>query len=137
VSLTAEITHLLRITEQDALTSSARTTTYRTETQKLTGATRHDAKVYTLSAGLSQVAVDLTPIVASQPGSLLWFTANAPVDVRLNDASAAVLMSAVYQLMLGMSSISSLYLTPPASAGATVRIEIIGGGVLALSTPLP
>jgi hypothetical protein len=136
VSLTAEITHVLKIREQDAGAPEARTTTYRVETQKVTGATRHDAKLYTLSAGLSQVAVDLTPIVASQPGALLWFAANAPVDVRVNDPSATV-WSAVYQLMLGMSTISALYLTPPASAGATVRIELVGGGTLALSQPLP
>jgi hypothetical protein len=92
--------------------------------------------VYTLSAGLSQVTVNVSPIAASQPGSLLWFAADAPVDVRLNDASAT-LLSAVYQLMLGMSTISALYLTPPPSAVATVRLELVGGGTLALSTPLP
>jgi hypothetical protein len=136
MSLTADITHILRLIEVDALTSSARTTTHRVETQKLTGATRHDAKVYTLSAGLSQLAIDLSPIVASQPGSLLWLAATAPLDVRLNGASAT-LMSAVYQLMLGMSTISALYVTPPASAGATVRLEVLGGGTLALSQPMP
>jgi hypothetical protein len=136
MSLTAEIQHILRIVEADALTGSGRTTTHRVETQKITGATRHDAKVYTLSAGLSQLAIDLSPIVASQPGALLWFTTDAPVDVRLNEVSAT-LMSAVYQLMLGMSTISALYLTPPASAVATVRIELVGGGTLARSTPLP
>jgi hypothetical protein len=136
VSLTALITHSLRINEQDALGNGGRTTTHRIDTQQITGATRHDSKVYTLSAGLSQVAVDLTPIVASQPGAFLWFTTDAPVDLRLNDLSATML-SAVYQLMLAMSSISALYLTPPASAVAVVRIEALGGGTIALSQPLP
>lgn len=136
MALTADITHILKILEVDAGGTSGRTTTHRVETQKLTGATRHDSKVYTLSAGLSQVTIDLSPIVASQPGSLLWFAADAPVDVRLNDASAS-LLSAVYQLMLGMSTISALYLTPPASQVAVVRVEVLGGGTLALSQPLP
>jgi hypothetical protein len=136
MSLTAEITHLLRILEADAFSTAGRTTTHRVETQKIIGATRHDAKVYTLSAGLSQVALDVSPIVASLPGSLLWLTANAPVGLRLNDASG-LFLSAVYQMMLAMSTISSLFLTPPVSADATVHIELVGGGTVTYSTPLP
>jgi hypothetical protein len=67
-------------------------------------------------------------MTASTPGSLLWLTATSPVGLRLNDASAT-LMSAVYQLMLAMSTISALYLTPPASddaeqAAATERAKV-------------
>jgi hypothetical protein len=136
MSLTGEITHILKILEVDAGGTSGRTTTHRVETSKIVGASRHDSKVYALSAGLSQVTINLSPIVASQPGALLWLTTDAPVDVRLNDASATML-SALYQLMLGMSTISALFLTPPPSAVATVRIELVGGGTLHLSQPLP
>jgi hypothetical protein len=42
MSLTAEITHILRILEADSFGTAGRTTTHRVETQKMTGATRHD-----------------------------------------------------------------------------------------------
>jgi hypothetical protein len=104
MSLTAEITHLLRVLETDA--------------------------------GGSETTVDVSPITASLPGSLVWLTANQPLAVRLNDGSG-LLLSGLYQLMLAMSTISALYLTPPASAEATVRIELVGGGTVTYSTPLP
>jgi hypothetical protein len=131
----ADLTSILKILETDAQTNSARTTTFRTGTATVTGATRHDSKQVPLSAGASAVGLDLSPITGSAPGQFLWLTADQPLGLRLNDPSAT-LMSGVYQLMLAVSALSSLFLTPPASADATVRLEVGGGGTVHVSPPL-
>jgi hypothetical protein len=131
-----EILHTFKVLEIDAWTSASWTTMYAIGCERITGATRHVSQRYPLSAGLSQVAVDLTPMTASQPGGLLWLTADVALGVRLNDAAGGML-SSVYQLMLAMSTTSSLYLTPPASADATVRLELVGGGTIQGSSPTP
>jgi hypothetical protein len=135
MSFTAFLQHTLRISEADAFGADARTTVHRLETLRVTGATRHDSKLYTLSAGVVNTEINLSPITASDPGALLRLTTNQPLDVRLN-ASNASMLSAVRQLILGMA-ISALFLGVPGATEATVRIETIGGGSITTSTPAP
>lgn len=120
-------THIMRIIEGDhGSGASGRIAVHRVDTLRVTGGLRHDSKLYTLSAGISNTEINLSPVTASDPGSVLRLTTNQPVDLRLN-ASNATMVSAVHQLMLAMS-ISALFLTVPGDTPATVRIEVMGGG---------
>jgi hypothetical protein len=57
----------------------------------MTGGTRKEATYYTLSGGLSNVALDLTPITASDPAALLCLATDQPLDLRLNASNATML----------------------------------------------
>jgi hypothetical protein len=97
--------------------------------------TRKEAKYYTLSGGVSNLALDLTPITASDPGAMLCLATDQPLDLRLN-ASNASMLSAVRGLRLG-ALISALFVTVPGSAAATIRLDVLGGGTVTASTPTP
>ena len=135
MSFTAWLTHTLRVLESDGYGGAGRTTVHRIDTLQVTGGLRHDSKLYVLSAGVSNQAISLEPITASDPGSVLRLTTNQPVDLRLN-ASNASMLSAVRQLVLG-ASISALFLSVPGDTPATVRLEVMGGGTIAASIPAP
>jgi hypothetical protein len=135
MSCTGYFVHTLRLMEGDAFGAEARTTVHRVDTLRLTGVTRHDSQLYTLSAALVNQEVNLAPITASEPGSLLRLTTDQPLDVRLN-ASNASMLSAVLQLILG-ASISALFLGVPGQTPATVRVEVFGGGSIQASIPAP
>jgi len=135
MSCSAFLQHSLRISEADSFNTEARTTVHRVDTLRVTGVLRHDSQLYTVSAGVVNQAINLAPITASDPGSVLRLTTNQPLDVRLN-ASNASMLSAVLQLILG-GSISALFLGVPGDTPATVRVEVFGGGSIAASIPAP
>jgi len=134
MSITVEITQMLRVREGGSQGVAARTTVHRIASLQATGVERCDGKLLVLSAGLSIVAVDLTPITASAAGMLLWLQANQPLDLRVNSVSAPVL-SAVRSLLVA-AAISSLYVTTVDSGVTTLRLEVMGGGSVTVNDPV-
>jgi hypothetical protein len=135
MSFTAYLQHSLRVVEGDVHNAGGRIAVHRLDTLRVTNGLRHDAKLLTLSAGVSNTEVTLSPITASDPGALLRLTTDQPLDVRLNTSNASML-SAVHQLILG-GSISALFLSVPGATAATVRVEVFGGGSIQASLPSP
>jgi hypothetical protein len=135
MSFTAELTQILRCTEQDAYGVGARTTEHRIHTMRLTGGSRQQSQLVVVSAGVSNQEILLSPITGSFPGLLLWLATDQPLDVRLN-ASNASMLSALRGLVLG-ASISALFVTPPSNADATLRVDVMGGGSVVASIPNP
>jgi len=133
MSVTVQITQVLRVMEGGSQGVAARTTVHRIASLLATGVERHDQKLMLLSAGLSGQAIDLTPITPSAAGILLWLQANQPLDLRVN-ASTAPVLSAVRSLLLA-AAISSLWVTTVDSNTTTLRIEAMGGGSVQVNDP--
>jgi hypothetical protein len=51
---------------------------------------RRDAKVRAISGSVVDQLLNLDPVAASAPGSVLWLQANQPLDLRLNSLSGAL-----------------------------------------------
>jgi hypothetical protein len=132
-----QLTQTYRRIEADTFGAGGRIAALATATVQVTGATRHQEAVRTLSAGVSNLALGLDPIAASQPGSLLLVQADQPLDLRLNASTATLICGVLLWLFAASAVISALFVTNPQTVDATVRTAVIGGGALQASIPLP
>lgn len=137
MSFSVQISQELRVMEADMFGTSGRTTEYLINTVKVTGASRYRKTIETISAGISNQEINLSPLGSSNPGQSLLIVANQPVDIRLN-ASNNSMISQVRQLFIAVSNtISSIFLGVPGSADATVMLHLIGSGSVVASIPVP
>jgi hypothetical protein len=134
---TLQLTQHARTLESDFGGVGGRITDYRVATVQITGAERRDARLGTVSAGVVDQALTLDPVAASQPGSLLFVQANQPLDLRLNNLTATAICNVVLALLAASAALSALYVTNPATTDAVLRLEVVGGGSLQASIPLP
>jgi hypothetical protein len=68
---------------------------------------------------------------------VLWVQANQPLDLRLNSLSGMAVCNVLLALLAASAALSALYVTNPGSTDATLRLEVVGGGSLQASIPLP
>jgi hypothetical protein len=132
-----QVTAMYRCIEADVFGAGGRITAHHIATAQITGAERRDARLGIVSAGVVDQAISLDPIAASQPGSVLWLQANQPLDVRLNSLSGAVISHVLLALLAASAALSALYVTNPGTTEAVLRVEVVGGGSLQASVPLP
>jgi hypothetical protein len=133
-----DVIQTFRVKEHDTFGAGDRTTVYRVATVQVTGATRHHADVQTISAGISNQEINLAPLAASQPGSLLLLQANLPLDIRLNASNATMISNILSYILAASGAISALFVTNPNSTtDAVLRTELIGGGSLQAAVPVP
>lgn len=138
MSFNAEFKQSLRILESDVFGAGDRTTEYQINFFKITGASAISKTFRSISAGLSNQEITLTPVNTSNPGKSLIIVADQPIDIRLN-ASNNSMISEVRQLYIYTSNtLSSLFIGVPNSANpANIFIHIVAGGSITTSTPLP
>jgi hypothetical protein len=134
---TLQLTQALRILEQDVWGAGGRTVAHRVATVQVTGAERREARLGTISAGVVDQPLTLDPVAASAPGSVLFVQANQPLDLRLNNVTATAICNVVLALLAASAALSALYVTNPGPTDAVLRLEVVGGGVLQASVPLP
>jgi hypothetical protein len=134
---TLQLTQALRILEQDVWGAGGRIVAHRVATVQITGAERRDDRLGIVSAGVSNQPLTLDPIAASAPGSVLFVQANLPLDLRLNNLSGALVCHVLLALLAASAGISALYVTNPGTTEAVLRVEVVGGGSLQASVPLP
>ena len=135
---TVQVVQSYKVIVADTFGTGGRTEAYRLNTLEVTGASRRHSDVQSISAGGSNVEVPLSPIAASLPGHVLFLQSDRPLDVRLN-ASNATMISQVLAWIIGVSgAISALFVTNTDSlVSATLMLEVIGGGSIKASVPLP
>ncbi len=116
---------------------AGRITEYRIESTKILGADRANDRLIPLSADLSAYPIPVTPSgLASGPMHLL-FTANQPVDIRLNAASDAYFLSQVTTWAMG-GYVSTLYVTTgSAETVCLLRVAVGSNASQQWSFPLP
>ena len=134
MSFDAQVLSTLRILEATTFGAGGRTAVYRVGTMKATGAERYQEQTQKISANLSNFELTLTPITASDPAGILFFQADHAVDLRLN-ISTAQRISGVLQMILA-GTLSSIFVTTSDSI-TIVRSNVIGGGTVVASIPLP
>jgi hypothetical protein len=137
MSFTVHVTAMYRCIEQEVFGAGGRITAHHVATAQVTGAERRDARLGTVSAGVVDQALTLDPVAASAPGSVLWVQANQPLDLRLNDVAATPVCHVLLALLAASAALSALYVTNPNPTDAVLRLEVVGGGSLQASMPLP
>jgi hypothetical protein len=137
VPFTTQIVAMSKTLEADTFGAGGRTTDFKVATVQIAGATRRDHKLRAISGSMVDQLVNLDPVAASQPGSVLWLQANLPLDLRLNSPTAAPVCNALLLLLAASAAVSALYVTNPGTTEAVLRVEAVGGGSLQASVPLP
>lgn len=138
MSLNLYVKQSVRITESDAFGASDRSTEFTIHTHRINAASAHQKTYRSISAGLSNQEINLSPITVSNPGKSIILISDQPLDIRIN-ASNNSMISEVRQLMIAASgTISSLFIgVPNSTTAANIYINVVAGGTLTTSTPLP
>jgi hypothetical protein len=134
---TVQLTATYKVLEADVWGAGGRCTDFRVATVQITGATRRDDKVRAISGSVVDQLLNLEPVAASQPGSVLFVQANQPLDLRLNSVTATPVCHVLLALLAASAALSALYVTNPGTTEAVLRVEVVGGGSLQASIPLP
>jgi hypothetical protein len=132
-----QLTATYKVLDADVFGAGGRTAAFHVATVQITGADRRDARLGIVSAGVVDQPLSLDPIAASAPGSVLFVQANLPLDLRLNDVAATPVCNVLLALLAASAALSALYVTNPNPTEATLRLEVVGGGSLQASIPVP
>lgn len=128
-----------RVSDRDSFGTGDKVTEFQLNTVKVTGASSYNKTFRSISAGLSNQEISLSPINASSPGEMILITSDQPIDIRFNSGVNSAIVSSVYQLfMINSNLISNLFVGVPGSTiAANLSVRIVRGGTISISVPLP